>query len=200
MVRLGIVAALLDLLLLGEPLRKALSSASVLAQGRAKSANASRIQRACTSARSKCVCSWRRTVPRCVLSFRTIAFTHDCRGRNPAIARNSNTSPLHFQTQYSVYEVFAPSAPPAGGDAWKSLQASGRPEDHANAWSSARSSRSTSSSVADTAVRGDPRLAGLGAAPRAGGGAAWLAHPRAATSKSTRPTLTEPPVRSDGAR
>src|SRR5437667_1686928 len=130
-------------------------------------------------------------VRRCVLSFRTIALTQDCRGRNPTITRNSNTSPLHFQPEYSVYEIFAPSEPSEGGDPWKSRQASGRPADHANAWSAARSPCSMPSSALDAAGDGDSRPAGLGAGPRAGGGAAWLAHPRAGASKSKTPTLTE---------
>src|SRR5438093_4651098 len=171
---------------------RALSSASVLAQGRARSPNARCIRRACTSARSKCVCSWPSTVRRCAVSFKTIALTQDCRGRNPAITRNSNTSPLHFQPEYSVYEIFAPSAPSEGGGPWKSLQASRRPADHGNAWSAARSRCSTSSSALDAAADGDPRLEGLGAGPRGGGGGtAWLAHPKPKTSKTTTPSLTE---------
>src|SRR3989449_11728554 len=130
-------------------------------------------------------------VRRCVLSFRTIALTQDCRGRNPAITRNSNTSPLHFQPEYSVYEIFAPSAPSEGGGPWKSLQASRRPADHGNAWSAARSRCSTSSSALDAAADGDPRLEGLGAGPRGEGGTAWLAHPKPKTSKTTTPSLTE---------
>src|SRR2546421_11304283 len=119
-------------------------------------------------------------VRRCVLSFRTIALTQDCRGRNPTITRNSNTSPLHFQPEYSVYEIFAPSEPSEGGDPWKSRQASGRPADHGNAWSATRSLCTTSSSALDAAAAGEPRRAGLGAGARAGGGAARLGPPRAA--------------------
>src|SRR5437762_3330688 len=129
-------------------------------------------------------------VPRCVLSFRTSALTHDCRGRNPAITRNSNTSPRHFQAEYRVYEVFAPSEPSAGGEPWKSSQESRRRADHANAWSAARSPRSKLSNTLDAAADDVPRRAGLGAGPRTGGRAAWRAQPRATTSKTATASLT----------
>src|SRR6266699_2271313 len=73
--------------------------------------------------------------------------------------------------------MLAPSEPSEGGDPW-------------NAWSAARSLRSTSSN-APGAADGDARLEGLGAGLRARGGAAWLAHPRTATSKTATPSLTE---------
>src|SRR2546427_10401069 len=111
-------------------------------------------------------------VGHCVLLFGPFAVAPDCRGRNPTITRNSNTSPLHFQPEYSVYEIFAPSEPSEGGDPWKSRQASGRPADHGNAWSATRSLCTTSSSALDAAAAGEPRRAGLGAEGRAGGGAA----------------------------